>query len=291
MSDRRASELLIPTKIGGLILGPLLRWCVRVALARTSGRKRYQLFYETLHEVALRGMNYPSGDFRTSGELKVIHEIAARKASQGAVVLFDVGANIGAYTSELVVAFSASGCCPTIHAFEPSSGAFRKLCEVAAANSCVLPRNLALGETVEPGELHYDHPGSGLGSIYLRDLGEYGVHLSQSERIEVTTLDMYCSEAGVPHIDFLKMDTEGSELAVLRGAQRMIDAGRIDFIQFEFGEAAIDARHYLRDFFRILPGYRISRITRDGLRPLGHYKEVDEIFRTVNFLAERRGIA
>lgn len=268
----------------------LLRWFLRMALARTSGRKRYQLFYETLHEVALRGMNYRSGDFRTSGELEVMHEIASRKAAQGDVVLFDVGANIGAYTAELAVAFSASGSRLTIHAFEPSSGAFRTLCEVAAANSCVLPRKLALGERVEPGELHSDHPGSVLGSIYPRDLREYGVHLSQSEKIELTTLDTYCSEAGVAHIDFLKIDTEGNELAVLRGAQRMIAAGRVDFIQFEFGEAAIDARHYLRDFFRILPGYQISRVTRGGLSALDRYKEEYEIFRTVNFLAERTGL-
>jgi FkbM family methyltransferase len=235
-------------------------------------------------------MNYRSGDFRTNGELDAMHEVASRKAAQGEVVLFDVGANIGAYTAELAVAFSASGSRPTIHAFEPSSAAFRVLCEVAATNSCVLPRKLALGERVEPGELHFDSPGSILGSIYPRDLREYGVPLSQSEQIELTTLDTYCSEAGVAHIDFLKIDTEGNELAVLRGAQRMIAAGRIDFIQFEFGEAAIDARHYLRDFFRILPGYQISRITRGGLSALGRYKEEYEIFRTVNFLAERTGL-
>jgi FkbM family methyltransferase len=258
-----------------------------MALARTSGRRRYQLFYETLHDVALRGMNYRSGDFRTSGELEVMQEIASRKATQREVVLFDVGANVGAYTEELAVAFSTARSRPTIHAFEPSSSAFRALCEVAAANSCVLPRKLALGERIEPGELHYDHPGSVLGSIYRRDLEEYGVHLSHSEQIDLTTLDAYCSEAGVSHIDFLKIDTEGNELAVLKGAQRMIVTGRIDFIQFEFGEAAIDARHYLRDFFRILPGYQISRVTRDGLRALDGYKEEYEIFRTVNFLAER----
>jgi FkbM family methyltransferase len=234
-------------------------------------------------------MNYRSGDLRTSGELEVMHEIASRKAAQEELVLFDVGANIGAYTAELAIAFSASGSRLTIHAFEPSSGAFRALCEVAAANSCVLPRKLALGERAEVAELHYDRPGSGFGSIYLRDLGEYGVHLSQSEQIELTTLDTYCAETGVAHIDFLKIDTEGNELAVLRGAQRMIATGRIDFIQFEFGEAAIDARHYLRDFFQILPAYQISRVTRDGLRALGCYKEEYEIFRTVNFLAERIG--
>ncbi len=234
-------------------------------------------------------MNYRSGDFRTSGELEVMHEIASRKAAQGEVVLFDVGANSGAYTAELAAVFSAAGSRPTIHAFEPSFAAFRALCEFAATNSCVLPRRLALGERVEPGELHYDYPGSSLGSIYRRDLGEYGVHLTHSEQIELTTLDTYCSETGVAHIDFLKIDTEGNELAVLRGAQRMIAAGRIDFIQFEFGEAAIDARHYLRDFFRILPGYHISRVTRDGLRALDWYREEYEIFRTVNFLAERTG--
>jgi hypothetical protein len=63
----------------------------------------------------------------------------------------------------------------------------------------------------------------------------------------------------------------------------------VDFIQFEFGEAAIDARSYLRDLFRLLPEYTFSRVLKDGLRSVPEYREELEIFRTINFLAERTG--
>ena len=84
------------------------------------------------------------------------------------------------------------------------------------------------------------------------------------------------------------MDVEGHELDVLRGAARHLDDRKIGAILFEFGGCNIDTRSYLRDYFNFFKKYgpnRMFRITPSGyLSPLDSYREIDEQFRTTNFL-------
>jgi hypothetical protein len=68
-----------------------------------------------------------------------------------------------------------------------------------------------------------------------------------------------------------------------------LSRGSIDFIQFEFGGANLDARTQWQDFFYLLqPNFSLFRVVNDGLWPIEQYRETDEIFTTVNFLAQRR---
>ena len=43
-----------------------------------------------------------------------------------------------------------------------------------------------------------------------------------SQRIEVTTIDDYCLEAGIRRLDFIKCDVEGAELLVIKGGEKTI---------------------------------------------------------------------
>ncbi len=52
--------------------------------------------------------------------------------------------------------------------------------------------------------------------------------------IEVTTLDDWAAKAGVEAIDFLKLDTQGSELDILRGGARLLASARMLEIEVEF---------------------------------------------------------
>src|SRR5262245_21833641 len=47
--------------------------------------------------------------------------------------------------------------------------------------------------------------------------------LSERQQIELITLDDWCDRNGVDRIDLIKLDTQGSELDVLRGAARMLE--------------------------------------------------------------------
>jgi hypothetical protein len=51
--------------------------------------------------------------------------------------------------------------------------------------------------------------------------------------ITVTTLDLFCQEKKIESLDLLKTDCQGFDLRVLRGAEKMLSAGRIKVIQSE----------------------------------------------------------
>ena len=55
--------------------------------------------------------------------------------------------------------------------------------------------------------------------------------LAHSEQIDLDTIDDWCVQSGTDHIDVIKLDTQGSELDVLRGAARTLD--RIIAVQTE----------------------------------------------------------
>ena len=203
-------------------------------------------------------------------------------ACPDATVIFDVGANLGGWT------IAANKLWPQaeIHAFEPSPGV---LAHLRAATAHLPVKCVACGLSDETrSSVLYRVPGHpALSSVHQRDLGAHGLSMSLSEEILLRTIDDYCGENGVEYIDFLKIDAEGHDLSVLRGAKAMLAAGSIQTIQFEFGGANIDSRTYLRDFVALLtPRYRISRIVAGGLESL-QYSEREEIFVTANFLAER----
>ncbi|MCA1695476.1 MAG: FkbM family methyltransferase [Actinobacteria bacterium] len=87
--------------------------------------------------------------------------------------------------------------------------------------------------------------------------------------VEVTSLDHWCEQEDVPRVDVIKIDTQGSELDILRGADRTLDAVRAVEVEVEFNElyhgvplfGEID--RYLRD-----KGFVLWR-----LRDMAHYAQ------------------
>jgi hypothetical protein len=103
--------------------------------------------------------------------------------------------------------------------------------------------------------------------------------------VELTTLDEYCAEQKLERIEFIKIDTEGNELAVLQGGKKMVVTGRLPIIQFEFNEMNIISKSSLKDFYELLQGYQFFRLMPNGLLPLGAYNSSNEIYMFQNILA------
>lgn len=106
-----------------------------------------------------------------------------------------------------------------------------------------------------------------------------------SVKIELARLDEFCNNNKIDSIDFLKIDTEGNELDVLKGSIQMINEGKIKIIQFEFNEMNIISRVFLKDFYQILKDYKIYRLSEKRLIPLFQYDATNEIFKFQNMLA------
>ena len=77
-----------------------------------------------------------------------------------------------------------------------------------------------------------------------------------SVTVPTTTLDQFCAEHEIKHINVLKLDIQGGELLALRGAQRMLAAGAIDLIYSEVSFSPIyDGQAFFHDLAPLLLGY------------------------------------
>lgn len=63
-----------------------------------------------------------------------------------------------------------------------------------------------------------------------------GGRLVGTSAVEVTTLDDWCAGEGIHRIDVIKLDTQGTELDVLRGAERALDTVRAVEVEVEFNQ-------------------------------------------------------
>ena len=260
------------------------------AIKDLLARPFFQPLWERLHRAALGMMNIGvDGRIETSGERWVIDFFAKRLPSTLPAIVFDVGANEGAYAAEMLARLGSR---VRIFCFEPSRKTYDLLARRFADHANVEVQNLGLSDRGGISVL-YAHPTeSGLASVYNRRLAHVGKDLHPSEEVRLTRLDDFCQSQKVEHIHFLKLDVEGHEFHVLRGGERLIDSNAIDFIQFEFGGCNIDSKTYLHDFFDLLhPHYQIFRILRRGLAPVETYRETYELFTTTNFLAISRKLS
>jgi FkbM family methyltransferase len=262
---------------------------VRKALKALFGysKLRSQPLFSRLYRISLGGMNFRLSDCSTSGELQAIRYVRDKLTGTGReIVLFDVGANDGEYTLALAEAFQDAAC---IHAFEPCAGNFRILAAETGSLTRVRCHNFGFSSRRESAPAYYENPVSTIASVYKQRPG-HPWQTELTEVVELDTIDAFCAREAIKAIGLLKLDIEGHELAALQGARRMLDAGAIHFIQFEFGARNVDSRTFFRDFYDLLsPGYNLFRILADGQLSIPEYSESYEVFAyPTNYLAERR---
>ena len=196
--------------------------------------------------------------------------------------MFDVGANVGHYSKALSSIFPNA----TIVAFEPVPRTFETLRATLAASS-VKCCSVGLSDA-EGNAIIYDYDqadGSEHASLFS---GVFELHRADKIKeihVPLITMDAFCCAEQISTVDFLKIDTEGNELKVLKGAQSLLQKNAIRAIQFEFNEMNVVSRVFLRDFYDILAGYTFYRLLPDGLLPLGRYSARNEIFAFQNIFA------
>jgi FkbM family methyltransferase len=155
-------------------------------------------------------------------EPEVREALAAELARSRSRCLVDVGANVGLVT----LAALADVPDARIFAFEPGRHQRDLLAETIRRNGLgdrISLSPFALGE--RPGTasfaVHSSRHAAGDG---FRDTGRGG--RARLTTVEVDTLDRWWERSGRPSLDVLKLDTEGSELLVLRGAEAVLAACR-----------------------------------------------------------------
>lgn len=159
-------------------------------------------------------------------------------------IIFDVGANIGQSTAEYLKAFPDA----EIYAFEPSAAYFI-LKDQYARNARVHGEKIALSD--RSGEAKFQT----VKNSVISHISPEGNEIVQTE-----TLDAYCKYKGINHIDFLKIDTEGHDLAVLQGADSILSGQFVDMVQVEASMNPDNANHSRFEDLKLLlegRGYRL----------------------------------
>jgi FkbM family methyltransferase len=133
-------------------------------------------------------------------------------------IIFDVGANVGQSAAKFRRRFAGAD----IHCFEPSAQSVARI--QARRLKRVQVHQIALGSAIATARLAEGHDPA---IFHLSDEG--------GAEVAVETLDSFCSKLGITRIDFLKIDTEGHDLEVLKGAAAMLSAGQIAAVQVEAG--------------------------------------------------------
>lgn len=160
---------------------------------------------------------------------------------------WDVGAHIGYFTVQAARQVGPTG---SVVAFEPSPRTYARLMRAIRLNGYVNVEMVpeAVGES--PGRMPVYRQGMTTATATL-DPTACG---TAAATVNVGTLDGYLAGRAVP--DLVKIDVEGYEAAVLRGAPRLIAKRRTKFlVEFMGDEPLAEARSLLDDYeFTALSG-------------------------------------
>jgi FkbM family methyltransferase len=182
---------------------------------------------------------------------------------------FDVGANLGYYT---LLASKKVGSSGRVHAFEPAPAQFEHLMLNARINRTanVVLNNIALAEARGERDM-------------LLSLGwNQGTHSfgategpTRAYRVPCATIDEYVATNALERIDAMKVDVEGAELLVFRGAEKTLRSLAIPVIFFEacehhtraLGHSTREVKSFLRqlgyDAFRLTSGSGLKHAAQD----------------------------
>jgi FkbM family methyltransferase len=136
-------------------------------------------------------------------------------------VIFDIGANIGTFTTWMAKAFPRG----TIYSFEPQRSVFQMLCGNAAINNLynVYTHNIGLGK--ENTKIEFEEPDY----FEKNDFGTFSLVepvISQTTKnkivVQINTLDWFIDYYSIPKVHLLKIDVEGMDMDVLIGATKTI---------------------------------------------------------------------
>nr|NQU91009.1 FkbM family methyltransferase [Bacteroidota bacterium] len=238
-----------------------------------------KLRYEICRHHANKEFAENRSDFTANGELWLMEQILP-----SAETLFDVGAYIGKWTSHALHINPNIN----IHCFEPYKRSFVRLKEKGFGEN-VTCNQYGLG--VENGqEVLYVAEGMSEGGSLYRHQG-----LKESmdrdlkyitEQVEIRTLDSYRKEKSIKQIDFLKIDVEGNEFAVIEGGMDSFKSEAVRVVLFEYCGANIESRTLLKDFYDFFVGmnYSFFLLYPSSVRPVLRYDQRLENFQYKNFL-------
>lgn len=180
------------------------------------------LFELNLNQVIDSSLYY-SGTFEEQVERLIISTI------KPGMVAIDVGANIGYHTFRMAKLVTETG---KVYAIEPTRRAYDKLLRNADLNPMV--------QNIRHLKLALSDADAGLmpmkfESSYRLDNNKD----STTEMVEILTLDSVVEKENISRVDFIKIDVDGFEAKVIKGALQTLSAARHPILLMEINPSGI----------------------------------------------------
>jgi FkbM family methyltransferase len=234
------------------LIGPRLEGVERRmrGLDKRMARLRHVERYETAHVRAGR-LDYEHAEiFMRLGSFPEFQRLRSCHSEPWTVqwiedwvqpgeVLYDIGANVGAYT--LVAALSPRSRA-TVFAFEPMAVNYAALTENVILNGAadrVTPLPVALAESTRLETLHLRILDAG-GARHILGTDDPAADAMYPQPALTFSLDELAEHMRLPSPAHIKIDVDGSEVAVLRGAARTLADPTLRSVLCELDHDAAD---------------------------------------------------
>ncbi|HAU1685161.1 TPA: FkbM family methyltransferase [Legionella pneumophila] len=154
-------------------------------------------------------------------------------------VFYDIGANIGAYS---LVASAITQSESITYAFEPGFSTFSTLSQniyLNKSSNCIIPFQIALSDATTLVPFHYSNILSGAAMHGLEHpVAEEGQPFEPiySQTIMSYRLDDFIEQFLIKEPNLIKIDVDGSELRVLKGAEKTLTKPSLRSILIELNE-------------------------------------------------------
>ncbi|MGF1487759.1 MAG: FkbM family methyltransferase [Prochloraceae cyanobacterium] len=213
-----------------------------------------------------------------NGELLVIKKVAEYFQNSQQFNVFDIGANSGEYTQNIIKIHPNS----KVHCFEIIPKLASQLEEQFNQNPDIIVNNFGLSNKQEALNVHF----------FPNSITEARIHSRKNINCvliecNVTRGDEYLKKNKIDYVHLIKIDTEGHEKFIIQGLDNALNNESIGVIQFEYGRTYLSSRSQLYDIYEFLEpkGFKIGRLFPTGIMFKNYELLHDEHFRMGNYIA------
>ena len=182
-----------------------------------------------------------------------VEEEILKYSSTGDKIVFDIGCFRGGFTKNFIKNEKKLGMESTFFLFDPNP-ITKDYLKPILQNEKIKYFNLALDNSNSQKKFYlnnfFEPSGSSLNTvikddkkwkntrkIFMQIFQPFKKIEDFSEiNVQTQTLDSFCLDKKIENIDVLKMDTEGNELNVLKGAKRLLSENKINVIYTEISD-------------------------------------------------------
>jgi len=204
----------------------------------------------------------------TNGEFMVQKAVLLAKNvhNENKFVIFDIGANIGEWSNNLLLLSRdlKNNSSFNLFLFEPApdiASTLKNNLLNTNANICI--EEIAMSNSDGFAEFYIGGLNSESNSFYPEGIADKKTKIT----VQQNTVNQYCESKKISHVHLLKCDTEGHDMEVILGTLPMFKNENISVLQFEYNHTWVFGKHFLRDVFsaiEFLP-YKITKLQADHL--------------------------